>query len=224
MNRSPLASTFLVFGFGIGVPIALTRRLADGLFPLGPSDLALAFGIAAWIFVARAILDRDEPMHSVIENRLSPSWQAHSLVEQSLLGVGYNSGGQLAGQEPRLYLLQSIPQSVDALLPPPVQTPTDGWVRDQAGDARAVASQPILVTDEHADSPILETEEYTVERGDTFWSIAEARLGDGRRWKEIEALNTGREVATDILFATGNDLRIGWSILAPIPLDLESEE
>ncbi|MCE5325223.1 MAG: LysM peptidoglycan-binding domain-containing protein [Planctomycetaceae bacterium] len=32
---------------------------------------------------------------------------------------------------------------------------------------------------------------YTVQRGDTFWSIAQRTLGQGNRWKEIEQANPG---------------------------------
>jgi nucleoid-associated protein YgaU len=33
------------------------------------------------------------------------------------------------------------------------------------------------------------TATYTVAQGDTLWSIAAAKLGDGNRWKEIATLN-----------------------------------
>ncbi|MEU0809507.1 LysM peptidoglycan-binding domain-containing protein [Streptomyces sp. NPDC005970] len=34
---------------------------------------------------------------------------------------------------------------------------------------------------------------YTVGRGDTLWSIAVSKLGDGARWREIAELNKLRD-------------------------------
>ena len=36
---------------------------------------------------------------------------------------------------------------------------------------------------------------YTVQRRDTLWSIAVRHLGDGKRWKDIQAFNTGLDPA-----------------------------
>jgi hypothetical protein len=223
MNRSPIAATLLLVFFGIGVPVALTRRLAEGTLPLRPFDVALLFGCCAWVFVARAVLERDEPLNSVIENRLSPTWQANSLVEQSLLGVGFTTGADTDQTDPRLYRLHSPYETVEALLPTPVQAAsTDGRVRGEFGEVGLARPQPTLHHDEPADPLFHETEEYIVGRGDTFWSIAELRLGDGRHWKSIEQVNVGREVTPNVLFASGNDVRIGWSILVPVMQEEES--
>ncbi|CAB4884966.1 unannotated protein [freshwater metagenome] len=55
---------------------------------------------------------------------------------------------------------------------------------------------------------------YTVQRNDSFWSIAEAALGDGSRWHEIVELNRGSEVAPGVVFdGTAHRLLPGWQLL-----------
>lgn len=61
---------------------------------------------------------------------------------------------------------------------------------------------------------------WTVQPRDTFWGIAEATLGSGERWREIERLNRGREVAPGVLLLPGADLlRVGWKLRLPLTAD-----
>jgi nucleoid-associated protein YgaU len=55
-----------------------------------------------------------------------------------------------------------------------------------------------------APSPAVNT--YTVQKGDTLWSIALRFLGDGKRWREIVEANPGLEPSK---------LRIGQVIILP---------
>lgn len=214
-NRSPIVATLAVLFFVVATPIALVRRLTDGLLPTQAYDIVLGLAVLAWIFIGKAILERDNPLGSLIENRLSPSWQANSLVEQSMLGVGYISK-KTVGAEPSLHRLQSASSDIELLMPPVVDEPQTGRVRFDDDESGRPRLQPTLRRDEKVAPPILATEEYVVRRGDTFWSIAEYRLGDGRRWKDIEEINIGRQVAPDVEFAEGNGLRIGWNMLVPL--------
>lgn len=47
---------------------------------------------------------------------------------------------------------------------------------------------------------------YTVQKGDTLWSIAQRFLGDGKRWREIVEVNPGLEPSK---------LKIGQVIMLP---------
>ncbi|MCJ7543685.1 MAG: LysM peptidoglycan-binding domain-containing protein [Phycisphaerae bacterium] len=47
---------------------------------------------------------------------------------------------------------------------------------------------------------------YTVQKGDTLWSIAQRFLGDGQRWREIVDVNPGLEPAK---------LKVGQVIVLP---------
>ena len=53
------------------------------------------------------------------------------------------------------------------------------------------------------------TRKHTVVRGDTLWSIAEKRLGDGKRYKEIVALNPG------VFHGKASAINVGWTLNLP---------
>lgn len=67
----------------------------------------------------------------------------------------------------------------------------------------------MVVSAPHASS------EYVVERGDTYWSLAERFLGDGNRWGVIQDLNAGRSVSSGVVLHEGDSLVPGWKILLP---------
>ncbi len=71
------------------------------------------------------------------------------------------------------------PRSLDSVQPytPRYRSADD----DTAPTAGAPRPQPVLP----------EFASYTVQKGDTFWSIAQRTLGQGNRWKEIEQANPG---------------------------------
>ena len=51
---------------------------------------------------------------------------------------------------------------------------------------------------------------------DSWWSLAEAHLGDGLRWREIRDLNTDRTLADGSTIRTDTEqLQPGWSLLVP---------
>jgi len=56
----------------------------------------------------------------------------------------------------------------------------------------------------------------TVERHDSYWAIAERELGDGLRWREIQALNVGRTMTDGHVIGIGDELlRAGWILDLP---------
>lgn len=57
---------------------------------------------------------------------------------------------------------------------------------------------------------------HEVERGDTFWALAERYLGSGARWREIRDHNAGRAIAPGrVLGATEDALDVGWRLAIP---------
>ena len=51
--------------------------------------------------------------------------------------------------------------------------------------------------------------------GDSLWSIAAARLGDGDDWPAIAALNLGRTMADGLQFVDPNTIHAGWTLEMP---------
>ncbi|NNE74295.1 MAG: LysM peptidoglycan-binding domain-containing protein, partial [Acidimicrobiales bacterium] len=64
---------------------------------------------------------------------------------------------------------------------------------------------------------------YEVRAGDTFWSVAEATLGDGLRWSEIRDLNLGAAMADGTTITAGTEvLRAGWKLAMPADANIAS--
>lgn len=219
MATNRLVATLAVAVFLLGVPIACALRLAQGVFPLGTIDLLLAVGIIGWLHFTKAIFDRDNPVDSTRVHRTSLRWQAHALVEASVFGAAASiitTPTPLATNR-----LHQPGDDITDQLPPPMlaSSSVPGVLDDPRGATRSVA-QPILGTHADDDRPeILATETYVVARGDTYWSIAEVTLGEGRFWTAIRDLNIGRQVAPGIELGPEQDLRIGWSVLIPLVPD-----
>lgn len=79
-----------------------------------------------------------------------------------------------------------------------------------------------IITDpevEHASlmQPAVSAVPYTVVGGDTLWKIAERVYGDGHRYPEIVAANTGRVMTTGERFDDPRLIRPGWVLLVPLP-------
>lgn len=56
---------------------------------------------------------------------------------------------------------------------------------------------------------------HTVARGDTWWSLADRYLGDGRHWSALVELNHGRTMAPGQILHDASPLRRGWEIAVP---------
>jgi len=54
-----------------------------------------------------------------------------------------------------------------------------------------------------------ETKEYTIQKGDSLWKIAERELGSGHRWKYLYEINEDR-------IKNPNKLRAGTVIIIPV--------
>ena len=57
---------------------------------------------------------------------------------------------------------------------------------------------------------------YVVQRNDSWWAIAERALDDGKRWKELRAVNIGRTMPDGSVIGPATEIiRPGWPLLLP---------
>lgn len=68
------------------------------------------------------------------------------------------------------------------------------------------ASEVVALPQAPANPPPVQVNTYTVQRGDTLWSIATRTYGDGKRWRHIVSANQGLDPTR---------LRVGQKIILP---------
>ena len=64
--------------------------------------------------------------------------------------------------------------------------------------------------------------QHQIQRGETWWSLAERHLGDGRRWADLRDLNLGVEASPGVLVDQDSVLRPGWRINVPATTGAEA--
>lgn len=92
----------------------------------------------------------------------------------------------------------------------------------------AVVAQPVGMIEEQADGPGVvpaaavqrsapasgARPSYVVQRNDSWWAIAERTLDDGKRWKELRAVNIGRAMPDGSVIGPATEIiRPGWPLL-----------
>jgi len=213
-TRPILATIQLSLAMLVG-PLWLIYRVTTPAIGSAAADIVLVGFLVAWFFVAKAIIQRDNALNPTKHRDGKPMTIAHQLVDQSLLGVGIvtvQNAGSLA--------MVTAPRKLE-----PHELPPAKALFNFGPDVEAVEQPnvvPIAFRDEPDARVFDELTEYIVGRGDTFWSISEAVLGDGRDWAELRTLNLGREVAPGETLGENDELSIGWSILVPV-VEIEEE-
>ncbi|MFC7527549.1 BTAD domain-containing putative transcriptional regulator [Actinoplanes sp. GCM10030250] len=87
----------------------------------------------------------------------------------------------------------------------PTSTPTS-----HQHHATTLHSQPPSVTRTPTKAPVV-----TVHQGDTLWEIAERKLDDPTRWRQIFELNRGHEQANGYALRDPDEIHIGWVLAMP---------
>ena len=90
------------------------------------------------------------------------------------------------------------------------------YLRTPAPTASLASRQPAVASTPVASDPGVSSRTVTVERHDSYWAIAERELGDGLRWREVQALNVGRTMTDGHVIGIGDELlRAGWILDLP---------
>lgn len=89
-------------------------------------------------------------------------------------------------------------------------------LRIPASTVNLTPPQPSASSAPGASVPGTASRTVTVERHDSYWAIAERELGDGLRWREVQALNVGRTMTDGHVIGIGDELlRAGWILDLP---------
>lgn len=104
----------------------------------------------------------------------------------------------------------------DAFDPDGAEDPAGAGVADPDG-SQPVAAPPGARRRLTTASPLrnVKTRAYLVQRGDTWWGLAERFAGDGRRFAELKELNLGRRQPDGTVVERDAVLRAGWTIEVP---------
>jgi nucleoid-associated protein YgaU/DNA-binding SARP family transcriptional activator len=228
-----LSSLLAIVGLLFGVPLALvvyvgwplphevpTWDSVRGAFqregvPVEVLIKVLAVVVwVAWAQLAWALVAESVALFQGRTARPARVWpgaqlMARRLVASAALVVSSFGSVRTASAAP-LAPLQEVEEVADPALYTTSAPPDLG-----PGSHPGVQAVPSVgVADRVAPAPTEQV--YEVQRGDTFWGLAERFMGSGMRWREIRDRNVGRAVAPGRVLTMGEDhLDAGWRILIP---------
>ena len=92
---------------------------------------------------------------------------------------------------------------------------------EKTATSPGVSPPPAAVAVPVTAAPSLTSTQYTVQRHDSLWKIAECQLGDPLRWRELWELNRGRDFG-GVTFANPSLIYAGWVLDLPTPIVVDS--
>ncbi len=234
MTTTGALGVFLV-GTPLVVALAVVRVLSDRAITgdhgagLGRADVAVflvaLIAICMWLPGAVAAVGElrgDRPARPSKFVPASIRRFVAAQVEASLLGAGTLNGwtstrvdGSLEELEVparrKAATAETSPHAEDLDAGDPVEADVTGL--DRSPPVRAPFAARRRPT---TNSPRqFETRTYLVQRGDTWWGLADRFLGDGRRFAELKEPNVGRRQPDGTVIQRDTVLRGGWTIETP---------
>lgn len=221
-----LATTGVLGLFLVGTPLVVALAVArvlsnraitgEGGPDLGRADilplLVALTAVCTWLPGAAAavgeVRGRDRAVRP--SKLVPPSIRrvVATCVEASLLGAGSLRGWTRARVGASLEDLE-VPERREVAFTQSAPGPES--------DAEAVVTPVLALRRPTAVAlrPLVATVPYVVQRGETWWGLAERFLGDGRRFAELKELNIGRSQPDGIVLHHDTVLRAGWTVEVP---------
>jgi DNA-binding SARP family transcriptional activator len=203
----------LVHFIGWPLPHALPTwtQLRVGLTQHGIPDTTLLKALACVVWAAWALLVISLAVETpaALRGRMSPRIRAAGPVQPMVANL-------LAAVAIAALSLTARPQPAPRPLHVSLQ-PANTSLTPALAIAAVAAPTPIQLDASPPAQPPPETERisYAVQRNDTLWGIAQERLGDPLRWREIFALNQGRPQPDGSALTDPHWIRPGWTLLLP---------
>ena len=210
----------LTVAFVAGVPVVL---VALGGSPL-PEEAPSAAQMQAWL---------DDPLHpgyvpasgwvvvwliwALLATLLLTVWMLHARRWRWARLTAYLPG-PVQGLAATLLGAATVTTTVAAL---PAEAATPATATDTVpswngvtSDTSAPSAAPAV--DHHSPAKIAtNSRTITVHRGDTLWDIADHKLDDPDRWRDIYTLNRGHEQANGDALTDPDEIHVGWVLALP---------
>lgn len=210
-----LAATFTVIGILIGIPALLLmagtlpdsvpswdemsaalRTPDDGTIALGAITVV---GWGAWLVLACAIVaELVARLRGVAAPRLPRGMGWAQGIARSLIAAAAVT-----------FAVAGPASAYAATTPGTVVTQNTTTVGAHTAASRTAPASPVVAPTAQSVQAVAGWTSYTVQRGDTLWSLAAARLGDGAKYRQIADANR------DILGTQPGFLEPGWVLLVP---------
>ncbi|HET9732287.1 MAG TPA: BTAD domain-containing putative transcriptional regulator [Acidimicrobiales bacterium] len=186
-------------------------QLRAGLTQRGIPDTTLLKALACVVWLAWALLvaslavETPATIRGRLGRRLRWAGPLQPLAAQLLAAVAIAAISLSARS-------QAAPRPLHVSLQPASAAPAPAlaFAAVDAGSPLQVGGKPPPAP------PGAATSSYLVQRNDTLWGIAETRLGDPLRWREIFALNQDRPQPDGSALADPHWIRPGWTLLLPV--------
>lgn len=204
-----IGRTFTLVFVLVTVPIlAITQipALSDGVEWRG-SELVIVPLLIVWGMAAAASLDAF--VGSALSKRRRASAEGIIAVlaeftERTSFGIGAQ----------RSWTTHNPLVSLEDVAIPQAHTP-ETQAADLVGTA-SLSATTLPVTRPAVQNRWTSFETITINRGDTWWSLAEEHAGSGQHWAEIRDLNRGRVTAEGVVLEDSTTLQGGFSIVVPV--------
>jgi DNA-binding SARP family transcriptional activator len=203
----------LVHFVGWPLPHALPTwaQLRTGLTQRGIPDTTLLKALACVVWMAWALLvaslavEMPATIRGRLGRRIGMAGPLQPMVAQLLAAVAIATVAVSARP-------QAAPRPLQVSLQPANAVPVPAIAAVDAGSSLRVEGNPPPAPPGEATA----TSSYLVQRNDTLWGIAEARLGDPLRWREIFVLNQDRPQPDGSVLADPHWIRPGWTLILPV--------